>query len=119
MDHDFAATQFCYLTTKGRKTGNPHTIEIWFGQAVSTLYLLAGSGEKADWVRNLRSNPQVSLRIDEVDFVCTARIVVDADEDQMARDLLVEKYQSGYEKDLTDWGRTSLPVGLEIDSPLD
>ena len=25
-----AADDFCYLTTTGRRTGNPHEIEIWF-----------------------------------------------------------------------------------------
>ncbi len=34
--------QFCYLTTTGRKTGRPHTIEIWFGFANDTFYLLSG-----------------------------------------------------------------------------
>ena len=28
---DLAAEQFCYLTTTGRTSGEPRTIEIWFG----------------------------------------------------------------------------------------
>ena len=117
MNPDFTATQFCYLTTQGRKTGNPHTIEIWFGVEGSTIYLLAGSGEKADWVRNLRHQPGVSLRVNDVTHGYTARVVADAEEDRLARKLLVEKYQPGHDKDLTDWGRTALPVALGIEGP--
>ena len=35
---------YCYLTTTGRVTGNPHEIEIWFGLKETTLYLLSGNG---------------------------------------------------------------------------
>ena len=34
--------EYCYLTTMGRVTGNPHQIEIWFGSKNNTLYLLSG-----------------------------------------------------------------------------
>ncbi len=117
MNPDFAATQFCYLTTQGRKTGKLHTIEIWFGVDGSTIYLLAGSGEKADWVRNLRQQPEVNVRVNDVTHGYTARVVTDAEEDRIARKLLVEKYQPGHDNDLTEWGRTALPVALEMEAP--
>jgi hypothetical protein len=44
---------YCYLTTKGRVSGRPHEIEIWFGVHGNTLYLLSGGGEESDWVKNL------------------------------------------------------------------
>src|SRR5690606_17915662 len=31
LDDGLAAEPYCYLTTTGRVTGRPHTIEIWFG----------------------------------------------------------------------------------------
>src|SRR5207253_9821463 len=33
---------YCYLTTRGRVSGNPHTIESWYGAEGDTLYLLSG-----------------------------------------------------------------------------
>ena len=39
---------FCYLTTKGRRSGGPHTIEIWFALQGDTVYLLAGGGDASD-----------------------------------------------------------------------
>ena len=31
FDPALAGESYCYLTTRGRVTGQPHTIEIWFG----------------------------------------------------------------------------------------
>jgi hypothetical protein len=36
-----AGEDFCYLTTTGRVTGRPHTIEIWFALEGGTLYTLS------------------------------------------------------------------------------
>jgi len=58
-----ANENFCYLTTIGRKTGKPHTIEVWFARENGILYLLSGGGASADWVRNLRKTPAVRVRI--------------------------------------------------------
>ena len=110
--------QYCYLTTTGRVSGLARTIEIWFGLVTheneATAYLLAGSGEAAQWVRNLRREPRVRLRIGERDVEASARVVTDPTEDALARRLLLEKYQSGYGSDLSGWGRTALPVAVDF-----
>ncbi len=111
---EVAEQQYCYLTTKGRRTGNPHTIEIWFGLVGDVLYMLAGNGEASDWVRNLRAEPQVQVRLDGRTYMATARVVTDAVEDQTARRLLVEKYRGGSEGDLSGWGKTALPVAVDL-----
>ena len=38
----FKEEDLCYLTTTGRNSGRPHTIEIWFALNEQTLYMLAG-----------------------------------------------------------------------------
>jgi deazaflavin-dependent oxidoreductase (nitroreductase family) len=113
-----AVEQFCYLTTTGRVTGRPHTIEIWFGLNGRTLYMLSGNGphQRADWVRNLMKTPAVNVRIGERGFVGTGRIVEDADEDALARRLLLEKYEPAYSGDLSEWGRTALPVAVDLET---
>ena len=58
-----AREEFCYLTTTGRITGKPHEIEIWFGLDSETLYMLSGGGDRSDWVKNLRQDPEVEIRI--------------------------------------------------------
>jgi deazaflavin-dependent oxidoreductase (nitroreductase family) len=106
---------YCYLTTTGRTSGRPHTIEIWFCITDRTLYLLAGGGDRADWVRNLRRTPAVTVKIKEMVFTGTARVIDDKNEDRHARAQLVTKYQSRDQDDLTDWGRRALPVAIDLD----
>ena len=36
-----SSEQFLYATTTGRRTGNPHEIEIWFETNGRTVYILA------------------------------------------------------------------------------
>ena len=108
---------YCYLTTTGRTSGNPHTIEIWFALRGDRLYLLAGGGEQSDWVRNIRREPRVGLRLGGDDMICRARVVEDPDEDALARRALLDKYAPRSSDDLEEWARTSLPVVVELPVP--
>lgn len=106
---------FAYLTTTGRRTGEPHQIEIWFGCNGETVYLLAGGRDSADWVKNLREEPRVNLRIGERVWNATARpIDPGTDEDDLARLLLVEKYAPTYSGDLSEWRVSALPVAIDL-----
>ncbi|HYJ70971.1 MAG TPA: nitroreductase/quinone reductase family protein [Actinomycetota bacterium] len=60
---DQGGQPYCYLTTTGRVSGRPHTIEIWFALQDRTLYVLSGGGDRSDWVRNLLRHPEVSVRL--------------------------------------------------------
>jgi deazaflavin-dependent oxidoreductase (nitroreductase family) len=103
----------CYLTTTGRRTGEPHRIEIWFGQLGETVYLLAGGARRSDWVLNLRGDPDVSLEIGDRKRATRARVVeAGTDEDAQARALLLAKYDGGENGDLAGWAATSLVVAL-------
>lgn len=53
FDATLGEEDYCYLTTTGRVTGSPHTIEIWFGLEGDTLYMLSGGGRSSDWARKL------------------------------------------------------------------
>lgn len=105
---------FGYLTTTGRVTGKPHEIEIWFAGDGATAYFLAGGRDTADWVRNLRETPTVSLRIADRTVSGRARVVDDhGDEDARARQLVWRKY-TGPDPDLVDWRDTALPVAVDV-----
>jgi deazaflavin-dependent oxidoreductase (nitroreductase family) len=105
---------FCYLTTRGRVSGDPHEIEIWFAARDSTIYMLAGGGDSSDWVKNLRAEPAVTVRIATEHFDGVARIVDDQDDDAWARSALFAKYNGGYGGDLTEWSKRSLPVAVDL-----
>jgi deazaflavin-dependent oxidoreductase (nitroreductase family) len=109
-----AGEQYCYLTTKGRVTGRPHRIEIWFAIDGPTLYMLSGGGDRSDWVRNLRTTSEVSVEIGTNSFAGRARVVEDEAEDRRARQLVHDKYAPGYGGDLEDWRRRSLPIAVDL-----
>jgi deazaflavin-dependent oxidoreductase (nitroreductase family) len=108
-----ADLDYCYLTTTGRRTGEPHRIEIWFALADGVAYLLSGGGDRSDWVRNLMIAPDVVLEIGDNKRATRARIVTDPEEDALARRVVVDKYRPRYRGDLTEWGTTSLPVAID------
>ena len=107
-----ASEDFCYLTTTGRVTGRPHEIEIWFAIEGENLHMLSGSG-RSDWVKNIRRTPEVMVRIDGERFGGLGRVVEEAEEDELARNLLIEKYERN-PGSLSNWRRTALPVAVDL-----
>ena len=106
---------YCYFTTTGRVTGNPHEIEIWFGLNNTTLYLMSGGGNKSDWVKNLLKNPSVTVRIAKQTFNAVARIIQDEAEQMLARNLLADKYKEReVDGSLSDWAQSALVVGMDL-----
>jgi deazaflavin-dependent oxidoreductase (nitroreductase family) len=55
--------RFLYLTTTGRVSGLPRTIEIWFVEHRGRYYVVAERREQAQWVKNLRQDPRVRFRV--------------------------------------------------------
>jgi len=109
-----ADADFCYLTTTGRVSGRPHTIEIWFALHEHTLYMLSGARDRSDWVKNALRSPAVQVKINEMVFSGQARVVNESEEDALARKLVTGKYTPRSSDDLSDWSRTSLPVAVDL-----
>lgn len=55
--------KYLYLTTRGHRSGKPHTIEIWYVEHESSYYIVSEKREGAHWVRNIRANPAVRFRL--------------------------------------------------------
>lgn len=105
-----------YLTTTGRRSGRPHTIEIWFAAHDGVVYLLSGGRLRADWIKNLRADPSVRFRVASQEFAGRAALVTDRGEDALARRLLATKYQNWHESEpLSDWARTATPMRIELE----
>ena len=101
------------MTTTGRRTGAEHTIEIWFGLEGSSFYLLAEGRDRADWVRNMKADPEVTVKMKSATFRATARVVTDDEEQGRARRMLAAKYQDWVEgTPMSDWARTALVIAL-------
>ena len=116
MFERLAGEAFCYLTTTGRRTGRPHTVEMWFALEGGTLYCLAGGGDGADWVRNIRHDAALRVRINSRRTSARGRLVrAGTSEDALARRLLDRKYMGGAAGTrLSDWARTALPIAIDL-----
>lgn len=78
--------QYLYLTTKGRRTGLPREIEIWFTELNGRYYIIAERRESAHWVQNIRQDPGVAFRVGEQVYKGYARVVeADREPDLCAR----------------------------------
>jgi deazaflavin-dependent oxidoreductase (nitroreductase family) len=109
-----ADDDYCYLVTRGRVSGAPHEVEIWFALDGVTLFLLAGARERSDWVRNLRADPTVTVRVGDTTYAATGRVVApDTPEDEHARTLVYAKY-SPTNRDLAGWRVAALPVAIDV-----
>lgn len=67
--------QFLYLTTTGRRTGRRREIEIWFTRDGERHHVIAEHGERAQWVKNLRADPAVTVRVGRRTFRARARVL--------------------------------------------
>jgi deazaflavin-dependent oxidoreductase (nitroreductase family) len=109
-----AAEQYCYLTTVGRRSGRPHTIEIWFGAEGAGLFLISGGADRSDWVRNLQADRRASVRLADSVFAVDARVpLTEPDERERAVRLLHDKYGGQVSSTLADWLRDAFIVALD------
>lgn len=109
-----ADEQFAYLTTTGRHSGKPHRIEIWFGVTAEKVFLMSGGRDRSDWVKNLLANPAMSIEVAGRVLNGTARVLTDGSpDDEIARKVLVEKYQKNNE--LEAWGKNALVIAIDMD----
>lgn len=77
--------------------------------------MLAGGRERADWVRNVMADPEVTIRIGDHEGAASGRVVQGAtDEDDLARRLVLAKYQQPGSDDLASWGRSALAVAFDL-----
>jgi deazaflavin-dependent oxidoreductase (nitroreductase family) len=102
---DLADKKVLYLTTVGRRTGLPREIEVWFVVHCDHFYLFSEAGEAAAWVKNIRGNPEVLVRIEASRVSAMARVLdreIDYELWEQVAAIAVRKY---------DWG-DGLPVEI-------
>jgi hypothetical protein len=75
------------ITTKGRKTGEPHRIEIVFHNVGGRLYISGMPGFKRSYMANLAADPHFTFHLKDgvsADLAATARIITDEAERRAA-----------------------------------
>jgi deazaflavin-dependent oxidoreductase (nitroreductase family) len=116
---DAGGQPYAWLTTVGRITGQPRTVELWFLLDAGTLYFLAGGGERAAWVRNAVAQPDVRVRLGGATYRGRARSPESgSDEDQRVRRGIAAKYQGWTEgRPLSRWAATSFCLAVDLLEP--
>ena len=66
------------LTTTGRRSGMKRVTPLQFELIGSDYYVGAARGLKADWVRNIQTDPHVEIRVGARHFSANAEVVHDA-----------------------------------------
>ena len=113
---DLGEQPYAWLTTRGRRSGLPRTVELWFILDGQTVYFLAGGGERAQWVRNATADPNVTVRLGSYDYPGLARTPPRGSaEESMARRSIAAKYQGWHEgRPLSSWAARSLCLAVDL-----
>jgi deazaflavin-dependent oxidoreductase (nitroreductase family) len=81
----------CKLTARGRKSGEPRTVTIWFALGDGKVFL-TGDAKGPNWLRNARANPDVTVQIGGTRLRGRARVVNDPAEADAVRQRFVRRY---------------------------
>jgi deazaflavin-dependent oxidoreductase (nitroreductase family) len=82
-----APRAFALLETTGRRTGLARQTPVGNGLDGNTFWLIAAHGSQADYVRNLRANPRVRVKVGGVWRTGTAVVLADDDTGARSRTL--------------------------------
>ena len=74
------------VTTTGRRTGKRRQRAMRAVRDGARVYAVAILGEKTDWVRNVRANPRVRIKLGGTTYDAIARVLEDAGERAAAQD---------------------------------
>ena len=91
------------ITTTGRKTGQPHRIEIVFHNIGGRLYISGMPGFKRSYIANLAADPHFTFHLKgavQADLAATARIITDEAE---RREVLPQSRATGSATTSTSW----------------
>jgi deazaflavin-dependent oxidoreductase (nitroreductase family) len=111
---EVSSQKFIHLTTIGRKTGRPHTVELWFAASDGKAYL-SHEGKETDWMKNIKQNGEVSFEIGGKSFTGKGHYVEDhTDEAWSAKKALYEKYYGKAARAvIEDWFSLSRLIAIE------
>jgi deazaflavin-dependent oxidoreductase (nitroreductase family) len=75
--HHFVGQLVLLLTTTGRKTGLERVTPLQYEKIDDAYYVAAARGPKADWFRNILSNPSVKVQVKSRRFQAIAEPTTD------------------------------------------
>jgi deazaflavin-dependent oxidoreductase (nitroreductase family) len=107
-----AGRKLIFLTTRGRRTGKPHSVELWFAVLDDKIYL-SHEGRHTDWMKNLQKYDKVNFRIGDSCFSGVARIVAQKEGFNKGKHALYAKYYGkASDSVIDDWFTESTVVEI-------
>jgi deazaflavin-dependent oxidoreductase (nitroreductase family) len=100
------------ITTTGRKTGQPHRIEIYFHQFDGDYYLTGKPVGPRDWEANIKANPEFTLHL-EGDLVADVQVVGTFEPDPAERARIIRRAR------IESWNAESEEVEASIQQWVD
>ena len=85
-----AGYQTLRLTHRGRKSGKPYEVTIWFVVDRDAIYL--NGNLNTQWPRNLQANPQLTMRIGQEIFQGKASLVTERPDRERIFAMIARKY---------------------------
>ena len=85
-----ATYQTLRLTHRGRKSGKPYEVTIWFVIDRDAIYI--NGNMSTQWPRNLQANPQLTMRIGQETFHGQASLVIERADRERIFALIARKY---------------------------
>jgi hypothetical protein len=102
------------ITTRGRLSGEPQRIEIWFHNLEGRLYITGLPGRR-DWYANLQANPDFTFHLKHsvhADLPARARAITEPAERRAVLVPILERL--GREDQLAEWLARSPLVEVEL-----
>lgn len=109
----------CDITTRGRRSGQPRRIEIWYFVVDGVVYLTGTPGPR-DWYANLLADPRLTFHVKQgarADLPATAAPVLDQDERRRVMGAVMAKngWFRSQSYNLDDWVAGSPLLAISFD----
>lgn len=82
----------CTLTTRGRRTGRPHVVTIWFAVDVLGRIYLSTLRLDRDWAKNAIAEPRVTLQVGDLALAGTLRLLDEETAAAEGANVIAQKY---------------------------
>ncbi len=117
LPEELGAHEYAYLTTRGRRSGRPHTVELWFAVVGTSVWFVTDAGARRDWADNAEADPAVTVRVGDRAFAGRARLDPgDEGDAAVARRRLAARYQGWEEgRPLSEWAARGLAVAVDLE----
>jgi F420H(2)-dependent quinone reductase len=107
----FGGMPIAMVTTTGRKSGQPRSVTIPFfrdGDAYVFVGSNAGAAKDPDWVQNLRTHPQATIKLKGTEIPVRGHVAADDERNRLwTRAIEHQPDYAEYQRNLTD---RQLPV---------